>query len=207
MKKILSVLAIFLVFCSPSFFAETFVPNITVDVAKKAITSYIVSKGWTFEQETNSSLIFSKMIQSHDAEKYRMEQLMCKEEQTKDELLRKLRIENAERVGDEYTKNLLLTTHSTYSSCTPSYYNSWTTTNIQFIFFENNSGVTISTNSSSQEITEMFKIVFTGHYDYNIEYKFPILRNSYILISDTSLTRYDSYDRLGEKKGRFRSTF
>jgi len=183
MKKILLTVFLFLTFCLSSFAESVFVPDITTEQAKKAVINYIINRGWSLNGETEHSLDFYKTEPAHDPELYKKEQLIHNQ-------LILTEIEKAEKNNDEYTKNQLLK-----SNYTPSYYNSWKTTNLQFIFTENN-GVTITTSTSSQEIKDMIKYVFSGYYSYNIEYKIPLLKK-HVEISDTNQTYYNNQTRMG----------
>ena len=69
------------------------------------------------------------------------------------------------------------------------------TINRQFMFKENN-GVTITADSS--EFKEIFKIVFTGYYTYNIEYKIPLFKKQ-VIITDTPQTNYTGMNRISKK--------
>ena len=182
MKKILLTIFLFLAFCTTSFSAESvFIPDITTEQAKKAVTSYIVSNGWFFKDETNNSLVFEKEERVHDAQLYYREQLEI-------ERLYKLKSDRAEKLPDGWEKTSLLKEVNSLRNKKPEYYNSWTKVNLQFVFAENN-GVTVTTATSSQEIKDMIKKVFKGYYSYNIEYKIPLFKR-HVLVSDTQQQSY-----------------
>ncbi len=188
MKKILLTAFVFLTFCLSSFAESVFVPDITTEQAKKAVTNYIVSKGWFFKEETNYSLVFEKEERAHDPILYQQEELAI-------EKLYKLKSDRAEKMEESFQKKNLLNEVRELRYKKPEYYNSWKKVNLQFIFTENN-GVTITTRTSSQEIKDMIKYVFSGYYSYNLEYKIPLLKK-HVEISDTNQTYYNNQTRMG----------
>ena len=191
MKKILFTLFLFLTFCIPSFAESVFVPDITTEQAKKAIINYIVSNGWLLKNETNYTLHFEKAERAHDSILYEREKLEY-------ERLSEIKRRSAERMEDGLLKRMRMNDAQSYLTKTPEWYNSYTISNLQFVFTESN-GVTVSTSTSTQEIKDMIKTVFKGYYSYNIEYKIPLLKNQ-VLISDTPQTNYTDMNRAGEKK-------
>lgn len=181
MKKILLTLFLLLVTCVPSFSKESvFVPDITTAQAKNAVINYIVNRGWTLKSETEHSIIFYKTRLSHDHQKYQQEELVYKK-------LKEIK-DNEEGRKEYYEKHPALAAFNEVFVDQPRYWNSTDTTNLQIYFLENN-GVTIQTDTSSTEIKDMITTLFTGHYSYNIKYS---VKKDYVKISDTPQTLYNS---------------
>ena len=197
MKKILLTFFLFLGFCIPSFAGQTIsLHDINIDVAKKAISVYMMNKGWVLKNETNYSIVFEIEERAHDPELYEREKL--EREQLYQLYQSKLRI--ADQMQDGIDKTMLLRSANSIKDrvarTQPEYYNSWTTVNCQFVFTKKSDSVIIDSNYT--DIRNMQKIVFNGYYDYKITYKIPLLKK-HVEIIDTPQTRYSDMNRIGGK--------